>query len=209
MLVAFRGTIDNVDDIFSHSLAVDSFESDPVVVADTIRDMWVDVVTGTNGIEGGLSQTVTYTEVTAAEILDLNLGTLAAAYHSEFATPPEGAGAPGPAQVSMCVSLTAGTRPNGTPIKGRFYLPTAASGITSTDGLFAQGATQGYATRLGQFLDDLNAAGFVPCVWSRALGILSTVGVGGDASSGLRIGRTPDTIRTRRNSLPEEYLTPA
>lgn len=199
-LLSWRGTIEGVDDIFAHTMAVVSDETDQAAVAQAAADAMEDALS-TNGGAGLISTIVAYTEATAAEILDLSLGTLAAASHVMYATPIPGAGGNGiPPQVATCISLTAGTRPNGTPLRGRFYLPTPGNASLQADGTFnttVQGEYLAFATGL---VGALSGALVFPHVWSRSLALMQPVGE-------VRVGNVPDVIRSRRNSGPETYVS--
>lgn len=204
LLAGFHGTIQGVPDEFVHTLAVTwpgdeqsaaatqlatAFETAFAMLPD---DSWAPAISGA----------VTYTHVTVAEILNLSTGELAAASRANLTAGMAGTGPrQPPAQVACAVSLTAGVYANGTPVKGRFYLPLPT--IDATTGLMS-------ATTQGQVLDgtialfdEMNGtSSFVPCVWSRKLAELQPVTM-------VRAGRVPDTIRSRRNNTAEEYIQSA
>lgn len=202
LLCGFHGTIKGVPDEFTHTLAV-TWPGDDVVVAaqqlatafetafaDLPDDSWAPAVSGG----------ATWTHVTAAEILSLTAGTLSAAGRANLTAGMAGTGArQPPSQVALAVSLRGGTYPNGTPIRGRFYLPLPL--VDATNGLLAS-AAQAWALngtiRLFNEMNDVYT--FVPCVWSRKAGSLSPV-------EEVRVGIVCDTIRSRRNNTAESYST--
>lgn len=197
-----RGTIvpNTLGEVFTHSLAIVSASTAQVVaqeVHDAFQAQWVAEVPP---LSADFPTGVTYTESTAAEILDPFNGTLAAAVHVPFnpVRPGTGAGEMLPSQVAIAVSLYAGLRANGTRMKGRFYLPAPTEAGTTSTGELVLAFQQRIADYMAQFITTLQASGHVPCVWSRTEGRLSTV-------DGIRVGNKYDTIRRRRNALPETY----
>lgn len=201
-LTTLRGTIVplTLGEVFSHSLAIVS-ASDATTVATEVRDafqaQWVAEVPP---LQADFPTTVTYTEATAAEILNPIDGTLAAAIHVPFSPtrPGTGVGEMLPSQTAIAVSLYAGLRANGTRMKGRFYLPPPTEAQTTSTGELTLAFQQRIADYMAQFITTLQASGHAPCVWSRTEGRLSTV-------DGIRVGNKYDTIRRRRNHLPEVY----
>lgn len=111
-----------------------------------------------------------------------------------------GAGArqPMPLQTALCISLLTG-RPGPTG-KGRYFVPWPAIGL---DDLTKQISALDAETRAGREVDFLNALAavmtFPPQVVS-SKGYMSEI-------IGVRIGRVPDTMRSRREDLPEGYVT--
>lgn len=103
-------------------------------------------------------------------------------------------------QVALAVSLqTARTR--GRAHAGRFYVPSPTYPIDSTGRISAADAEVmvGNASTL---IESLNAA--LP---EFIVGVASDVGTGRfQAVTNVRVGRVLDTIRSRRSSLPEEYV---
>lgn len=201
-LTTLRGTIipNTLGEIFSHSLAISS-SSTAQVVAQEIHDAWqAQWVAEVPPLSGDFPTGITYTESTAAEILGLTDGRLAAAVHVPFSPtrPGTGAGEMLPSQVAVAVSLYAGLRANGTRMKGRFYLPAPTEAQTTANGELMLTFQQRVADYMSQFITTLQASGHYPCVWSRTEGRLSTV-------DGIRVGSKFDTIRRRRNHLPEIY----
>lgn len=201
-LTTLRGTIvpSTLGEIFSHSLAVVS-ASTAQVVAQEVHDAWqAQWVAEVPPLSADFPTGITYTESTAAEVLDLFNGTLAAAIHVPFnpTRPGTGAGEMLPSQTAIAVSLYAGLRANGTRMKGRFYLPAPTEAGTTATGELTLAFQQRVADYMAQFISTLQASGHSPCVWSRTEGRFSTV-------DGIRVGNKYDTIRRRRNSLPETY----
>lgn len=201
-LTTLRGTIvpSTLGEIFTHSLAIVS-ASDALTVATEIRDAWqAQWVAEVPPLSADFPTTVTYTEATAAQILDLSQGTLAAAVHVPFTPerPGSGVGDMLPSQTAIAVSLMAGLRANGTKMKGRFYLPAPVEGVTTPTGELLLAFQIRVADYMSQFITTLQASSHAPCVWSRSEARLSTV-------DGIRVGNKYDTIRRRRNHLPETY----
>lgn len=203
-LCTLRGTIvpNTLGEIFSHSLAIVS-ASDATVVATEVRDAWqAQWVAEVPPLSGDFPTSVTYTEATAAEILNPITGVLAAAQHVPFSPqrPGTAVGEMLPSQTAVAVSLTAGLRANGTPMKGRFYLPPPTEAATDANGMLLLAFQQRVADYMGQFISTLQASTHTPCVWSRTEGRLSSI-------DSIRVGNKFDTIRRRRNHFPETYET--
>lgn len=189
-------------EIFSHSLAIVS-ASTATVVAQEVRDSWqTQWVAEVPPLSADFPTSVTYTEATAAEILNLFEGTLAAAQHSPFSPtrPGTGTGEMLPSQTAVAVTLVAGLRANGTPMRGRFYIPAPTEAATDANGMLQLAFQQRVADYMGQFITGLQAKQHTPCVWSRTEGRLATV-------DSIRVGNKFDTVRRRRNNLPETYET--
>lgn len=202
-----RGTIQTatIGEIFQHSLAVTSAQTQSEV-CDTLESAFrTNFGTSTTLLAGSLGAGTVYTEVTAALINDLTGTTkpvLQAATHKAFSPTLPGllAGSMLPAQNAVAVSLTGGLRPNGTPYRGRFYLPPGVVGNVGTDGLLLSTIRTRINTWAAQYLNALKGAGVVPCVWSRSLGALTPV-------TSVRTGDRIDTIRSRRNKGVEAYIS--
>jgi hypothetical protein len=100
-------------------------------------------------------------------------------------------------QVALAVSL----RGPGTlhPVRGRFYLPLPGMSVNAGTGLLSVVDVQGVADAAATMINSIHALG-------------STVRVAIDSKSGVvpvtevRVGRVLDTIRTRRNQMPEGYV---
>jgi hypothetical protein len=155
-------------------------------------------------LNAATSSSVQFTEVTAAKINNLDGNgdnVLQAATHKLFSPVLVGsnAGALLPAQNSVAVSLTAGTKPNGTPYKGRFYLPPCTSTALAAGGLLQTTTRSSYNQWASGWLNALKAAGVTPGVWSRKFATVTPVGI-------VRVGDRVDTIRSRRNKGTENYV---
>lgn len=216
-LVSFRGTLaaGTLSEVFSHGLPIESF-AEPSVVAqqiwDTFETEWIFAVTGLGLYFPPL---VSYVETVVSPILDLtdspdnpDDGKLGAATHFQGG-PLAGLGPAGevmPSQNAVAVSMTGGTYPNGTPVKGRFYLPgVATTFLDPANGKLTQAAHEGIAFSVHRFLANIKTLGHVPNVWSRwAPKHGSTTGFFRPVTQ-LRVGDRVDTIRRRRNSAPELY----
>lgn len=198
-LLVHSGVYVGTDEIFVHTLSVNSPETDAGAVAvdaaAAINDTW-EASAATLATQ--FADAVSYTDVSAAEILDLANGDLAAAQHVPItAAFMEGTGPAGAYQLSPVVSLIAGTRPNGTPLRGRFYLPTPA-GTSYTDlGRFTTTFTDRVAAWVGAWFDALVAAQMTPSVWSRVLATLQPV-------TTADVGDVPDVMTSRRNKINEQ-----
>lgn len=207
-LCTLRGTIATaaLSEIFSHSFSVISGASQATVAADLAAN-WLETLT-TSGSPPGLRSVfpppVIYTDATAAEMLAYEPPTprLAAATHVAITpTAGTGGGIMLPSQCAIAVSITAGTKPNGAPAKGRFYLPgPSGSNVETTTGRLASGTDVFVRDRIADFWSKMRADGHDPALWSRVRGTV----VGWDY---IRVGRTIDTVRRRRNALPETYST--
>lgn len=203
-LGTFRGTIHTgtLGEVFSHSVAIQSGNPALTVALDmgsAWQYTWNDP---TNGLRQFFHAEVKYLETTAAPILSLTDGTLGAAVHQPFV--PElvgqGVGTQLPSQTALAVSLKAGLRTNGTPLKGRFYLPAFMSGAITTDGTLGTTTQTKIKDAIDLFFDYMTSTGDYVCVWSRTMGVLQLV-------DSFRVGNKADTIRRRRNALPESYVT--
>lgn len=202
-----RGTINTatLGEIFSHSLGIESSGSSQTV-AEAVRAGWTTLWgTAATGIGTMFMPGVTYTEATAAAVLDPMVPNLGAAHHAAF-TPPLAGRATGkslPSQVAVAVSLTAGNRPDGRPFKGRFYLPSPSESAIDADGMLPLATTANLASGFKTFFETLNTAGHYVSVWSRTTADLVNV------VNLVRVGNKVDTIRTRRNAQPEVYASQA
>lgn len=200
-LLTHRWTWGGTTEMGIHTLAVTTDETDPSTVADTARVSFEQTYLAL-AADNQVSGMVIYDAVIANEITDLSTGDLNAGHISPATI--SGAGGVLPPQLSVTFSLTAGSRPNGAPIRGRFYLPTPSDGALDGNGTLDTSGQTFYASWGGNYLDDLIGLGITPCVWSRTLALMSPV-------TSARVGSVVDTIRTRREQLPENYVdaTPA
>lgn len=204
--MTLRGTISaaTLQEIFVHSFAVQSSRS-ASTVADSTATLWTNLLnTGTAGfpLKNLFSPMTVYQEVTVAEIINMEPPDprLAAAVHVAFG-PIQGGGSGGamPSQLAIAVSIKAGTRPNGIPQKGRFYLPPPdRTFVDSSSGLLASNVPSDATNSIATWWSQMRSAGDVPSLWSRRYGTIK-------AWDAIRMGRTVDTQRRRRNELPETY----
>lgn len=216
-LCTLRGTLaaGTVGEIFSHSLPIQS-TTDSSGVASALVTAWNGVWAQAGGqIANLFHPSVTYTEATAAGIMDLT-GTdpakpwpkLMKASHASFAPPLAGTALTNalPSQNSVAVSTTGGTYPNGTAIKGRFYLPGVAVGaLTASDGLLPLATQNELADGMNMFIRSLAASGHTACVWSRGIKADPLYSSFAPMLT-IRVGNRVDTIRRRRNHFPETYV---
>lgn len=205
-LLTINGTIAGIPDIFTHTLTVNGAPGDLAAIAAAARDEWALAWTSaTFGLNGETSNTVRYTHVTAAEILDPGPTdpALSASFRSDFDPVLQGAGTGMPSEISIVVSLRAGVRPNGTPLRGRFYLPPPSQGtIVSPTGLLNAVDQQRFVDCMSAFLDGLQSAGLPSAVWSRVLGTTPAVDT-------VSVGNHFDVMRSRGNAALETYLSAA
>lgn len=142
-----------------------------------------------------------FTESTAAPILGLTNGDLGQAAHVAFSPTLPGTGSSSlPSQCAVAVSLSGGARANGTPYRGRFYLPAPSVNALIGDGTYAQAANT--LSFIQSYAANLAAAGLTLSIWSRKDGTLVAV-------NQIRVGNKVDTMRSRRNELPETYSVAA
>lgn len=101
------------------------------------------------------------------------------------------------AQVSVVASLLTARR--GASGRGRIYIPMPGFNVSATGGVYALGSVENMRAGVVAFLDNINAFGGGPrvCIAS-SKGYLSVI-------TGVKVGRVPDTIRSRRTSIPEAY----
>lgn len=195
-LGTLRGEIGTTE-IFTHSIAFTSADTDTQQVSTDFEDAFAEGFTaaGTT-FNNVLGESVNYTQFAVAEILDLNTGALFAAFNNPADLPYQGEGTSGAYQCACVISYTGGTYANGTPVRGRTYLP--ATGTNQVDnGRFTFGAVDAVALFIGTFFAGMVSRGLTPAVWSRKLGSLQAV----DA---VYVGDVIDTMRSRRNGLVEQ-----
>lgn len=107
-------------------------------------------------------------------------------------------------QVALAVSL--GTARRGPTGKGRFYLPLPIFGLNSADGRIAAADAQAVAQAVRDFVANLNNAPGIDGVAPKVT-VASSKGYNTDVTE-VRVGRTLDTIRSRRTSILEAYGVP-
>ena len=114
-------------------------------------------------------------------------------------------GTPPAAQIALAVSLTTPKRgPRG---RGRFYLPMCAFAVNSVYLCYSVADANGARDSAKTFLDAVNnrpGVDFSDVV----VVVASTKGTNSPVTL-VRVGRVPDTIRSRRSALPEGYGTAA
>lgn len=103
-----------------------------------------------------------------------------------------------PLQTALTISLTS-ARPGPTG-KGRFFIPMPGA-VLDAGHRISSGQVQGFADRAAEFIRDVNAAGQPVQIFS-SKGYASIV-------TGVRVGRVPDTMRSRRGDMIESYLAAA
>jgi hypothetical protein len=199
----FRGRVglNEASDIFSHSLGIESSANNATVGA-SLRDAWKALwQAGSNGLDQHYNDRTIYEEVTVAQVIDPMVPDLGAAHHTPFAPELPGLGLAEtlPQQSAIAVSLIAGLRPNGTPFRGRFYLPAPQATVLVADGLLDPAVQQNILDLVMVFISTLRSAGHIPSVWSRTVEDLVA------PVSQVKVGSKIDTIRSRRNDRPEVY----
>lgn len=105
---------------------------------------------------------------------------------------------PAPLQQALCVSLQ--TSRAGATGKGRFFLPWPALSLDADDKRIPVAQVEGFIDDVGAWLSALqtNLGGQLQVVSSK--GYMTEVGL-------IKIGRVPDTMRSRREDLVEGYVT--
>lgn len=202
-LVTLKGTLVPTAqaEVFLHTCAVVSAATQGVVAQDA-AEVWEAVWAGPGGqIANSFPASTRYDEAMAAEILDPFTGRLTAATHVPFTTPLIGTNLTGLVanQLALCVSMRAGFRANGTPLRGRTYLPMAAvDGVDTGTGHLKTAYVSVIGDGWADFVTGMGQRGHPVCVWSRKEGRLQTVDL-------VRMGNIIDTIRSRRNSTNESY----
>ncbi len=107
-----------------------------------------------------------------------------------------------PNQVALAISLTTGQR--GPSSRGRFYLPLPVYSAEA-DGRLDAASVNTMRTAAVAFLDAVNlAASNATLLTSRKVGILGRNGTNPKVT-GVRVGKVPDTMRSRRRSMLEEH----
>lgn len=204
-LTTIRGNLSpaTMAEIFVFTLAVQSSGSQ-TDVATAVRDTFQTAFNGAGGLKSLVSNKTEFTEATAAEIINLR-GTkpaLMAATHVAFSPTLTGSGVKAtPPQTAVTVSLVGGVKPNGTPFRGRFYLPGPdQSTIDPASGLNV--IPDNWRIAMKNWMDLLIAGAHFPSIWSRKAGALYPV-------SQIRVGNRFDTVRRRRNSNAETYFSSA
>lgn len=102
-----------------------------------------------------------------------------------------------PAQQALCVSLT--TARQGATGKGRFFLPWPALSLDHTDKRLPVAQAESARDKIAVFLAEHAVRTTVPIHVVSSKGYTSAV-------TGFRLGRAPDTLRSRREDVPEGYV---
>lgn len=126
-----------------------------------------------------------------------------------YPTPIPGTSATKPAPQLTLVHSFEGSAPRGLAGRGRVYLPPMSIfGSLGADGRLTTAQAQDKATGFAALISSLNAAIDAADVSAGnvKVGIMSNVGAGRSQwVEKVRVGRTIDTMRSRRNKLAEEY----
>lgn len=199
-LVTYSGTQLSGAEQFSHTMAVDyaGGSDDDDVLDDAVAG--IAAFLNATGVRALFATTTVWTNIKAAKITNLASGALFAGTNRTITQAGSAAtgGRPAP-QLALAVTLLGGPKANGTPYRGRFYLPFVNANGSQGDGGLLTAANQ---TTLLAGLDAWMAAVTVlsrsPQVWSRKDALTSTL-------TKVRLGRQADTIRSRRRDMPEQY----
>lgn len=206
-LTTMQGSILGVDDTFIHSLAIAS-PSAPMVVAESLRNNWQTMWTEAGIVlSARFANDVSYTHATCALINDLTgpVTDLAPALRANFSPALTGSGAGTlPPQVALAISLVAGNYPDGAPVRGRFYLPVPGQALAA-DGTVSTAERAAFASAMQVWLSRLASEGHTPCVWSRLAARHGALAGFLGVVNSVRVGSKYDTIRSRRNNVPETY----
>lgn len=115
-----------------------------------------------------------------------------------------------PAQESLAATLR-GPDPRARAGKGRMFFPPSllVKSNLASDGRIPSATATVYASGVVTLLQNINDAYFSASV-SAVAGIASQAGAGAfQPVSEVTVGRVPDTIRSRRNKLSEDFVTVA
>lgn len=115
-----------------------------------------------------------------------------------------GAGSVSHGQLALCISTSTAVA-RGRGHAGRFYSPAGAFGTDVATGLInatAAGAALTSALSLCRDINTIVGAGSSLVVFSKRAQTVTTI-------TGLRVGRVMDTMRSRRRSLDESYVSGA
>jgi hypothetical protein len=116
--------------------------------------------------------------------------------HAQVEAGANGSTSPLPLQTALAISY--GTARPGASGRGRSFLPFQDGTSIDPDFRISTATTQNYATRMGHVVFQLNAIG-TPCVVASSKGYLSPI-------TTVRVGKVPDTMRSRRDRLIEGYI---
>lgn len=193
---------------FQHSLAIsDDGVSSQSNLADTFAAD-VDQAFTSSDLMSQLSSMWRYTHITIAEVLSQAPVRLAAATTKALPTVRAGTSSNRtlPPQCAVVVSLIADPYANGTPVKGRMFMPPPGGGLGMMDDgsliTSVQDHYGAFAADLCGAVNNVDELRFA-AVWSRQ-------GPGkGDGTAHkiqhIKIGNVVDTVRSRRSALKETY----
>ena len=109
-----------------------------------------------------------------------------------------GSGTGGQVIPQLALAVSFGTQRRGPTGKGRVYQPIPGADVQA-DGVYSNAYVAECATRHAGFVNQLNAAaGFGVVVIASSKGYLTPVQT-------VKVGRVPDTIRSRRRQMTENY----
>lgn len=108
-----------------------------------------------------------------------------------------------PLQTALCISLT--TARAGATGKGRFFLPWPPAQQLDADYRVSAAQATGNATTAKAFLNAVKAAIGVDLVVASGGSVKTGQGPALSVVTGVRVGRVPDTMRSRRGALLEGY----
>lgn len=176
-------------------------------VATNVKAWWPKMVLGTTGGGLGISQ--------AAQLTSIKLNRIGTdgrymdpdAIESTFTPVAGGSTVLPPAQLSLAATLR-GTAPRALAGKGRMYFPPSVicTDVTSDGRVSATNATN-YARGVRELILTVKQAYDYYNLGS-AVGIASeTRGGAFQVVDYITVGRTIDTIRSRRNKVPEDFVT--
>lgn len=202
-LATFSGTLLDGAEQFSYTLAFDSvIQQDDSATLAAVTAAHAAAM-GTAGFLGAYGDSTSWKNIKVAKVVNLATGALFAGVNqavNNVGGLSTASAQPAP-QLALAVSLVGGPRANGTPYRGRFYLPAPAWGSPNFgDGLLGttvQTTILNFAATLINEINDVPSGRRV-VVWSRKDATTTPVGT-------VRLGRVLDTIRSRRRDVPEAY----
>jgi len=198
-LLAFGGTLYGVEE-WSCTLRSTSVGADPgqegtasitAALAAVIKTWWATGQVGANG-------TLDYVKYNRVGMDGKYVNTYSSTFEVAPPIPGNGASEPRAPQIAIVATLETGfTR--GLAHRGRIFLPTPSAGPGS-DGRIAASNASNLAQKVASLITALNGVeGYgTTCVYS------SVVGGANRPVTAVTVGRTLDTMRSRRRSLPEE-----
>jgi len=177
-------------------------------VADFVRLWWDNPLSSTPPYGCGISQKAILQSIKLNRIGTNGRYQDPVAREFVLTTPIPGAqaGAP-PAQLSLAATFR-GVNERARAGKGRMYFPpSAVTEVMQADGRISTTAATQYGNGVGALVGGLNDVYLTEGVVG-VVGIASNVGTGAfQGVQKITIGRTVDTIRSRRNKIPEDYIT--